>query len=127
MSTSQSHHQPSKIPSQIRELRMEPDPEEPAYSFEDDKQLGGYNHLLQKEDDFHRLLMQTNHRIRGSSTTTATATATVISNHNNNYSNSNQEGKSMDCKPTLRSSVVNFQNGNSAPDVISVCFKLIDC
>jgi hypothetical protein len=116
MSTS---HQPSKIPSQARELRMEPDPEEPSFSYEE--QLV-YNNLLQKEDDFHRLLMQTNHRIRTSSTTTI---PNNNSNNNNNHGNSNQEVKT-DCKPTLRSSVVNFQNGNdgiTSTNTDSVCSK----
>jgi hypothetical protein len=59
-----------KIPSQIRELRSEPDPQEPSFSYEEklNGELFDESPFLRKEDEFHRILAQTSHRIRSSNT-----------------------------------------------------------
>lgn len=64
-----------KIPSQIRDLRSEPDPQEPSFSYEEklNGELYDESPFLRKEDEFHRILSQTSHRIRSSNTSSSFA------------------------------------------------------
>jgi hypothetical protein len=64
-----------KIPSQIRELQSEPDPQEPSFSYEEklNGELFDESPFLRKEDDFHRILAKTSHRIRNSNTSSSFA------------------------------------------------------
>lgn len=64
-----------KIPAQIRDLRSEPDPQEPSFSYEEklNGELYDESPFLKKEDEFHRILTQTSHRIRNSNASSSFA------------------------------------------------------
>jgi hypothetical protein len=103
MATSQSN-----VPAQIRDLRMDPDPQEPSFS--DEEKINNQSPLLLDEDEFHRLTVRTSQRLRGSGV--AHVSTPHNHNHHHRYSNSssNQDLNSSEMIPNLRSSVVKFGN-----------------
>jgi hypothetical protein len=96
-----------QIPAQIRDLRSEPDPQEPSFSYEEKLNGEFYDEspFLKKEDEFHRILAQTSHRIRNSNTNSSFE-------HNNLERSSGGAGVSslirheIESKPSFRSNHV---------------------
>lgn len=92
------------IPKQIRPLRMEPDPNEPPFSYEEQlMQQSDDDHL--NEDDFeflnNRTMVKSKQRHSGG--------------HSNSYSSQELNYSNMEMKPTLRSSHINKNNGGDGP------------
>lgn len=87
-----------KIPAQIRDLRSEPDPQEPSFSYEEKLNGEMYDEspFLKKEDEFHRILAQTSHRIRGSNASSSFAS-------NNSERSSGGAAPESESKPSFRS------------------------
>ena len=116
-----------KIPSQARDLNMEPDPQEPSFSYEE--KLINQSPLLsvRDEDELYRLTVRANQRIRNGA-----AIANYCnghSNHNNSISSNGPEFNSSEMKPVLRNSVINFDNDvsglRSSSNVVSVILSTI--
>jgi hypothetical protein len=102
-----------KIPSQSRDLNMEPDPQEPSFSYEE--KIINQSPLLsiRDEDELYRLTIRTNQRIRNGTSNTSNSSLVSHSNghlHHNSTNSSGPEFNSSEMKPVERNSVMNFNN-----------------
>ena len=99
---------PIKIPAQARDLNVEPDPEEPSFSYEEKLVDQSPFLSIRDEDELYRLTARTNQRIRNGSS-------------NNSGSNSNISSSS---NPELRNSILNFTDDvaglRTSTNVVSV-------
>lgn len=97
-----------KIPAQSRDLNVEPDPQEPSFSYEEKLVDKSPFLSIRDEDELYRLTARTNQRIRNGSS--------------NNCGN--PESNSSDMKPVLRNSILNFSDDvaglRSSSNVVSV-------
>ena len=113
----------SKIPTQVRDLNMEPDPNEPSFSYEEKLMNESPLLSIRDEDELYRLTVRTNQRIRNGALTASNSNGNL--NHNNSInSSSGPEFSSSEMKPVLRNSVIHLNNDGagqrSSSNVVSV-------
>jgi hypothetical protein len=116
-----------KIPSQARDLNMEPDPQEPSFSYEEKLINQSPLMSIHDEDELYRLTVRTNQRIRNG--TSIANNNNGILNHNNIISSSGPEFNSSEMKPVLRNTAIKFNNDvaglRSSSNVVSVKLLII--
>ena len=90
---------------------MEPDPQEPSFSYED--KIINQSPLLsiRDEDELYRLAIRTNQRIRNGISNNSNASTASHLNHSNVIgTTSGPEFNSSEMKPVERNSLMNFNN-----------------